>query len=237
MSKPDLTRPCPADCGAPAGQPCAPFCDADLSNDFTNTDRAETALNALTAFAEASYKLPADRDLTSRDAIEQAASDLVTNLLHLLDRSEIHPGKLLHDAYSTYRAEYLEDEPGDQPPTNTLGCTNGCGTAPGEPCLWGCPAWEDTPATAPAADKQPEPPAAAEQLHRYRLETTAWITGTAVTATSGEARSKLRSAIESAALDSPESGVTIDSLNVEGDIDILDVTPIPATGPATQPTT
>ncbi|SDH70166.1 hypothetical protein SAMN05421505_120132 [Sinosporangium album] len=84
--------------------------------DLTNTCRAERAETALTAYTETAYLNPADRDLTDPETRKEAATDLIGDLLHLLDRATPDSVAAFEHAFSVYREELADDDPGDQLP-------------------------------------------------------------------------------------------------------------------------
>ncbi|GAA4209612.1 hypothetical protein GCM10022252_76380 [Streptosporangium oxazolinicum] len=160
-------------CSAPPGQKCAHNCPRrpyDPATNPTNDERAEYADAALTAYAANHYHAP-DDDLTLTGNLDQAARDLIGNLFHRLDRAGLHPGHLLHAAYTRYAHEQHHGEPGYTKSTAyTLGCdpaqgcgadpAQGCGADPGQACAWNCPTWRQPPAEQPAEEPQPETPPA-----------------------------------------------------------------------------
>ncbi|MEU6712995.1 hypothetical protein ABZ897_16055 [Nonomuraea sp. NPDC046802] len=67
----------------------------------------------------------------------------------------------------------------------------------------------------------------------YRLDAMTFIVGEVTARTRSEARAKLRDAIERLVLASDDPDVTLDGLSIDGDIDVLDETPVtdvPAAG-------
>ncbi|MEV0996821.1 hypothetical protein [Nonomuraea sp. NPDC050202] len=63
-------------------------------------------------------------------------------------------------------------------------------------------------------------------LRRFRLDTMTFIVGEVTARTRSEARAKLRDVVESLTLTSGDPDVTLESLSIDGDIDVLDETPV-----------
>lgn len=165
-----LADPCDF-CIAGPGQKCEHSCPrrphAPATNP-TNDERAEYADAALDAYAANHYHA-SDSNLTLTGNLEQAARDLVSNLLHRLDRAGLHPGHLLHAAYTRYAHEQRYGEPGYTRPTAyTFRCdpAQGCGAASGQACAWSCPTWRRPPVKQlpPPADASPSPAPASGQV-------------------------------------------------------------------------
>ncbi|TMR92557.1 hypothetical protein [Nonomuraea basaltis] len=62
----------------------------------------------------------------------------------------------------------------------------------------------------------------------FRLDVMTFIVGEVTARTRREARAKLRDVVESLDLASDDPDVTLDGLSIDGDIDVIDETPIAA---------
>ncbi|MEU4703288.1 hypothetical protein [Nonomuraea dietziae] len=228
------TGPC-GGCDARPGEPCHPYCDYNTPPEkLTNTLRGENAEPAIAAYIEAHYERP---DAQSLDHyLHTAAQDMLSDLLHRFDRAHVHPGVLLRQAYNRYREEALGEDPGDQlPVAYALGCQH-CQAEPGQPCHWGCESWglydhnrhtEPEPGTEPTAPEEN-----GQQLYRYRLDALTWFVGELVAPNGSTARARLRDAIEGVTLVCHDPGVELEGPTIDGDIDLVKVTPVPAPAPA-----
>ncbi|MFI6637162.1 hypothetical protein ACIBI7_50475 [Nonomuraea fuscirosea] len=127
--------------------------------DPTNSDRAESGIVAISAYANDAY-MADNRDLSNDEHLDQAARDTIGDILHRLERAHVHPGVILQAAYQRYREEALADEPGHRPSLAYPHACGYCDALPGQPCRWGCESWElygHTRLTAPEQLGEPTP--------------------------------------------------------------------------------
>jgi hypothetical protein len=77
-----------------------------MTHEPTNFHRAAWAKQAFAAFAEATDNAAVDR-LHPHD-LSDTISDLMCDLLHLANLSNLHPGHIVAQAQANYEAELLE---------------------------------------------------------------------------------------------------------------------------------
>ncbi|TMR92556.1 hypothetical protein [Nonomuraea basaltis] len=111
-----------------------------ITNDPTNSDRAESGIVAINAYVNDAY-MADNRDLSRDDDLDQAARDAIGDILHRLERARVHPGVILKQAYDRYQEEALADDPGDRPTVAYAFPCGYCGAERGRPCHWACESW------------------------------------------------------------------------------------------------
>lgn len=89
---------------------------ADGFTEPDNSDRAEWALEALNTFAKLTHYDPREQsvDPEDKDYLEGLASDLICDLMHLLNQAGIEPEEVIPTARYNYEFERDEEAPAEE---------------------------------------------------------------------------------------------------------------------------
>lgn len=88
-----------------------PYID-DVFMEPDNYDRAQWALIALDAFANETHHDPREKsvDPSDTDFLQEIASDLICDLMHLLKQSDLDPEEIIASARYNFEFEVDEEE-------------------------------------------------------------------------------------------------------------------------------
>lgn len=76
---------------------------------MTNKERGELALPSLQLFANGAYGLKTDQNLDDKESLEQCASDLIADIMHVLCDAGLNPFDSIKRAEYHFEIEKAEE--------------------------------------------------------------------------------------------------------------------------------